>query len=365
VKDIFANNSGKNMMLHNNFSLLDTSSLPASIIKYSFYKEKWGALHVVNFMDADALDLAKSDIRQALYNELSIFVSGSTGPIIYFKVFVTEMGMDDDISSCILSLFRHSAVEKASLIPVIVDLSIGRVLTGPGMSMDQIGLLETLESSIDEAKLFSKLYDLEEIEKNKEKSKIRIPEDRKIPVVTYTIMSINIIVFVLMLKLSRWPEWSIREDIIIDFGAKVNSLISGGQYWRLLSCAFLHLDYGHIAFNMLSLYSMGPMIERIYGRWRYILIYLISALAGSIASFIFSTSVSAGASGAVFGLLGAIVHLGWKKPSFLKSGLGVNILLLLALNIVLGFTYRGIDNFAHAGGFLGGIIASALSRVKV
>jgi rhomboid protease GluP len=59
------------------------------------------------------------------------------------------------------------------------------------------------------------------------------------------------------------------------------------------------------------------------------------------------------------------VHLGWKKPSFLKSGLGINILLLLALNIILGFTYRGMDNFAHAGGFLGGIIVSALSRVKV
>jgi rhomboid protease GluP len=145
--------------------------------------------------------------------------------------------------------------------------------------------------------------------------------------------------------------------VLMQFGMKINFLIIKGEYWRLISSAFIHIGIMHLIFNMYGLYSLGTLVENIYGTKKYVLVYFSAALWGSISSFIFSTNPSAGASGAIFGLLGAILFWGQKRPKILSTSFGINIIIVLVFNLINGFTTSGIDNYAHIGGLIGGFVA--------
>ena len=143
-------------------------------------------------------------------------------------------------------------------------------------------------------------------------------------------------------------------------GAKVNDLISAGQYYRFVSCMFLHGGILHLAVNMYSLYAIGPMVEKVYGKVKYIAIYFVAGVCSSIFSYIFSTGVSVGASGAIFGLLGAVLVFAIKSKGKTGNVFIKNILSVIFVNILIGITLPNIDNFAHVGGLLGGIVISFL-----
>jgi rhomboid protease GluP len=140
-------------------------------------------------------------------------------------------------------------------------------------------------------------------------------------------------------------------------GAKVTPLIAAGEYWRLLTSMFLHISYMHLFFNCYALFVIGTELERILGWGRFLVIYLLSGLFGSLASYAFSPNLSAGASGAIFGLIGALAafftlhrqQLGaWGQRRL------INIAILVVINLFLGFTQPGIDNMAHLGGLVSG-----------
>jgi len=177
-----------------------------------------------------------------------------------------------------------------------------------------------------------------------------------IPFFMYLLMSINLIVFLLM----TLAGGSTDQRILIAFGAKVNSLIQAGEIWRFLTSTFIHIGFMHLIFNLYALWSLGPFIEERFGHWRFLTIYILSGLGGSVASFLFSSALSAGASGAIFGLLGAALYYSLKRPSLWKSGLGMNLVLVILINFGFGLTLPGIDNFAHLGGLFMGIISSIL-----
>ena len=148
-------------------------------------------------------------------------------------------------------------------------------------------------------------------------------------------------------------------DVLVRLGAKVTPLIAAGEYWRLFTSMFLHIGFMHLFFNGYALVALGTELERIVGTGRFLVIYLFSGLYGSLASYAFSASLSAGASGAIFGLIGALgaffaLHrerLGaWGQRRLL------NILFLIAINLFLGFTQPGIDNMAHLGGLVCGLV---------
>lgn len=176
------------------------------------------------------------------------------------------------------------------------------------------------------------------------------------PFLTYGIIGINLAVFFLM-TLAGGSE---NQAVLIAFGAKVNSLIRAGEVWRFFTSMFIHIGSLHLIFNLYALWSLGSFTERLFGHWRYLVIYLLSGLGGSIASFFFTTGLSAGASGAIFGLLGALLYYSLKRPWLWKSGLGMNLVLVLVINFGFGLTQPGIDNFAHLGGLLTGLVASIL-----
>lgn len=181
-------------------------------------------------------------------------------------------------------------------------------------------------------------------------------ENYFVPYLTYIILGANLIVFLLM----TLAGGSTDHRVLIAFGAKVNSLILAGEIWRFLTSTFIHIGFMHLIFNLYAFWSLGPFIEERFGHGRFFTIYILSGLGGSIASFFFSSALSAGASGAIFGLLGALLYYSIRRPSLWKSGLGMNLVLVILINFGFGLTMPGIDNFAHLGGLLTGTITSIL-----
>jgi rhomboid protease GluP len=185
------------------------------------------------------------------------------------------------------------------------------------------------------------------------------------PIITYIFLAFNLIYFILMFfaGLNLFPnplEGSTDQHILIAFGAKVNSLIQAGEVWRLLTSNFIHIGIIHLIFNLYALWALGPLTEKSYGRRRFFMIYILSGLGGSIASFLFTTALSAGASGSIFGLLGALLYYSYKRPYLWKSGLGMNLVIVIFVDFGFGLIQPGIDNFAHLGGLLSGTMTSIL-----
>lgn len=181
-----------------------------------------------------------------------------------------------------------------------------------------------------------------------------------IPFLTYIILGINLVVFLLM----TLAGGSTDQRVLIAFGAKVNSLIQAGEIWRLLTSTFIHIGLVHLVFNLYALWVIGPITEESLGHRSFLIIYILSGLGGSTASYLFSTALSAGASGAIFGLLGALLSFSYKRPNLWKSGLGMNLIIIILVNLGFGLIQPGIDNFAHLGGLLTGGITSVLLTKK-
>lgn len=177
---------------------------------------------------------------------------------------------------------------------------------------------------------------------------------------TNILIAINLLVFLISAWISK-NIFNIDIDTLIIMGAKVNSLIDKGQVWRLITCAFLHGGLVHIFFNMYALKILGPEIQYVYGKIKYLTIYLLSAIAASIFSYIFGPqSVSVGASGAIFGLFGAMLIFGIKHRKQIGKAYMMNILQVIFVNVVIGISTSNIDNAAHFGGLIIGALIALL-----
>ncbi len=149
-------------------------------------------------------------------------------------------------------------------------------------------------------------------------------------------------------------------NVLIMYGAKENTLIAHGQYWRFVTPIFLHANLLHVGLNMLNFVVLGVFLERLVGHARFILIYLITGIISIIASFYFAPQeISVGASGAIFGLVGAysifvLVH----RQAFPRGGIPALLWLILVIgvNLGLGFVIPNVDNYAHIGGLISGCL---------
>lgn len=147
---------------------------------------------------------------------------------------------------------------------------------------------------------------------------------------------------------------------MIDFGAIVPDLIQRGEYWRLITAMFLHAGWLHWATNSWALYQLGALYETLFGSPRFAATYLISGVCASLASVVFSKSVAVGASGAIFGIMGAFVFSLLRSPHYRHErwtrGLIQQIMFWTLVNIAIGFSVRFIDNAAHIGGLVAGLL---------
>ncbi|MEI7612859.1 MAG: rhomboid family intramembrane serine protease [Betaproteobacteria bacterium] len=183
--------------------------------------------------------------------------------------------------------------------------------------------------------------------------------------VTYVLIALNLLIWVGSLtqgaEFARTPA-----DKLLSWGGNAASEVQKGEYWRLLTASFLHGSFLHVAMNMLGLYSAGVAVERIYGKRLYSLIYLASGLMGSVLSLYFSAQnvVSVGASGAVFGVTGALlVAVSLNRDTLPKAFSQQTIsgmVLFIVYSLIQGFSIQGIDNAAHIGGLAGGCLAALI-----
>lgn len=176
------------------------------------------------------------------------------------------------------------------------------------------------------------------------------------PYFTYTFIAIQIAVFIWL----QLHGGSTNPDTLIKYGAKYNPLIYEGQWWRFITPIFLHIGFLHLAMNTLALYYLGITVEKIFGNLRFFFIYLFAGILGFIASFLFSPSLSAGSSGAIFGCFGALLYFGTIYPKLFYRSMGPNVFFVLLFNLVFDFTTTGIDNAGHLGGLLGGFLAAGI-----
>ncbi|MFN8653400.1 MAG: rhomboid family intramembrane serine protease [Gemmatimonadales bacterium] len=177
------------------------------------------------------------------------------------------------------------------------------------------------------------------------------------PVVTYTLLALCWLMGVITIP-GGDDTFMLR---LFHYGAKDNAAITGGEYWRLLTVAFLHGGYLHLAVNSWSLFQLGSVLEPAIGRVRFLATYFVSAVTGGLASWAFSPALGVGASGAIFGLAGAAVYLSWRgSTARLPSSLAGTLVAWAAVNLVLGFSIPTIDNAAHLGGLAGGLLCGVL-----
>ncbi len=194
---------------------------------------------------------------------------------------------------------------------------------------------------------------------------LRLPTSR--PRVVYALLAINVLMYALTLAL-----WYARQNsgvgsdaafslVLYQLGAKYGPAISDGQYWRFLTPIVLHGGLIHLGFNSYALYALGPAAERVYGSARFLAVYLLAGFAGSIASYVRSPGLSIGASGAIFGLIGALAASSYTARGLIGQEASrqqiTQLISMAAINIVLGLSVAAVDNAAHVGGLVAGAVA--------
>jgi rhomboid protease GluP len=158
---------------------------------------------------------------------------------------------------------------------------------------------------------------------------------------------------------------STSQQVLVALGANVPPLVWQGEWWRLVASLFLHIGLLHLFVNAFSLYQIGALFEAWLGSGRLLAVYFVCGVAASLTSVFFTRGLSAGASGAIFGLIGALIAFLLRRRGMLSPG-GRSILGQLVMwsviNVVIGFTVPGIDNAAHLGGCAAGMLFGLILR---
>jgi rhomboid protease GluP len=180
-----------------------------------------------------------------------------------------------------------------------------------------------------------------------------VPRSR--PYVTYSILGLTIVIFLLQLA----AQALFRDDPLLLLGMKYGAAIRAGQLWRLITPVFLHDSIWHIFFNMYALLIYGQDVEARFGHRRFLLLYFLAAYAGNVLSFLLTPNPSIGASTAVFGLIAAEAGFFLQNRRLFgrrADGVLLNLAFIAGVNLFFGYTTKGVDNWGHLGGLLGGII---------
>lgn len=180
----------------------------------------------------------------------------------------------------------------------------------------------------------------------------------KSPYITYFLIAVNIIFYIVPILLNQY------QNILISFCVHGPS-IRAGEIYRLLTGIFLHGSIVHLICNCYSLYIIGSQVENFLGKIKFAVVYLFSGLIGALFSMSFGGIVpSIGASGAIFGLMGALLYFGYYYRVYLGNVVKSQIIPLILINLGLGFFLQGVDNFAHIGGLIGGIMITMALGIK-
>jgi len=246
-----------------------------------------------------------------------------------------------------LSKYKENNIEFAG-IDEVKDLSKYRFVIDsfPDITKDTEFKEEGLDLFL---KITNDINKRNEIEAKKSEDVFKM----KKPYVTWGLIIVNVIIYLLSMFTNILPMFAVNR-----------TYIQNGEYYRLITGIFLHASIAHLLCNCYSLYIIGMQLESFIGRAKFLTVYLLSGLAGSMLSIYFSNGFSVGASGAIFGLLGSLLYFGYHYRIYLESVIKSQIIPLIVLNLMLGFIMSGVDNAAHIGGLIGGIFATMAVGIK-
>ena len=277
------------------------------------------------------------------------------------------------LSKIVKQVKRKTLLFKVKVLSIYTDIEDEKILNNDDV-------LITKEKDINNPKLVSAFPDIVEKTNRKEdgleyfikvtdninkknEKRNKIAEkifSYKQPIVTYIIMAICIILFILM----ELSGGSTNSQTLLKYGANLDVLVKNGEYYRLFTCIFLHIGIMHLLCNMYSLYIIGREVENLFGKIKYIIIFILSGIFGSIMSLAFThNTISAGASGAIFGLLGALLYFGMHYRTYLGEAIKRSIIPIIVVNLIIGFFAEGIDLAAHIGGLVGGVLVAMMVGV--
>jgi len=315
-------------------------------------KDYFGTIIFLKLINGDLI--SEEEIKQHFIDVKESLLSYKKNTVVYsFEIFIFEK--DPQIEK--IKIIEENQVNKVTgrkyLRSMVVNLEEQSVMSHFKTKRDEFGIKGHLKKYFSEYKKSDNSYvNFEEIIEKKEMES-RIEFKTKKPIITYILVALNLLIFALM-GLYSWKSGIDYNTLLLNFGDKENARILQGEYWRFITPIFLHLSIIHVALNCYSLYLIGIIAERILGKTKFIAIYLAAGILGNIFSFAFNLNPGAGASGAIFGLFGAVLFICTENPALFKSGLGYNIVALIFINLFYGFSKSGIDNFAHLGGLIGG-----------
>lgn len=206
--------------------------------------------------------------------------------------------------------------------------------------------------------LFMKITN--DIEKHNQADAKRVENVFKMkkPIITYSLVIINILMYIIPILFGTY-------NALLDKYSIYGPAVRAGQYYRLITGTFIHANIFHLFFNCYALAILGSQLESFLGKPKYLIVYLFSALIGSLFSVTFTGNYySIGASGAIFGLMGSLVYFGYHYRVYLGNVVKSQIIPLILMNLGIGFLVPGIDNSAHIGGLLGGALITVALGVK-
>lgn len=208
-----------------------------------------------------------------------------------------------------------------------------------------------LADEVDPVEFFKLTEDMNQKTIKNEKKLAKIFSPKK-PIITYGLIVLNVMIYIFM---ALYDSGNMFYLLVNNF-----EFIQSGEVYRLFTSMFLHSDIFHLLCNMYALYILGPQVERYYGKTKFLLIYILSGLLGSVFScaFMDSNTISMGASGAIFGLLGSIAYFTYYYRATLQGLLRGQIIPVIIINLLMGMMLPGIDIFCHIGGLIGGILIS-------
>lgn len=226
-----------------------------------------------------------------------------------------------------------------------------------------------LEVEQDEKKgieLFIKLTNEINMKNREENNKAEEIFSKKRPVVTYALILINLVMFIIT-AMDSGNFFNISTSTIYKYGGLVSRdfLHNINDYSRIITSGFLHAGFIHFIFNMYALYVIGPQIESFFGKFKYAIIYIGSLVFGNLLSLLFlNGKISCGASGAIFGLLGSLLYFGYHYRVYLSDVIRSQIIPLIVINLLIGVMLAGVNVIAHIGGLIGGFLVSKAVGVK-
>lgn len=309
------------------------------------YKRELTSVCVV-FLD-NCVKMNEIEYKRHLLESSAYF---STFRQAFKHVFIVHLVICDN-SSFNWCLDKNEAFDNQELYQIYWLLNIGAFVPAveynPIAPTDIFGLKTIIKNSIDKKKNLSELEN-SSLSIKKAKENIRIKHQKVY--LPFIIAGIYILIYFLLFEgneiesITKWAQFPFN---------RLN-----GEYYRLFTSSLLHGDINHLASNCFGLFVFGYRVERYFGRVQFLIIYLLSGIFASTLSMFLTTVPSIGSSGAVYGLMGAVISAAFitKRP---LDGLSLSFMLFyLTINFLPGFFTTHIDNFGHLGGFLGGLVIS-------